>query len=161
MAHQAGVGFSGGVVAAVKALYEGPRTNVQRLRKLTIWPFVISLVFCCWNECLLVWRAVHIVHFVPLFRIFLVLALFAILAMIYGAASWSLAKGKRSGKVWALIASLTFVLIPLWAISHYPRSVPGSIWVLLAIGMISQIVLLWPDGEAPMEAVESSRAKSK
>lgn len=119
--------------------------DVQRLKKLTIWPFSISFVLCCWNECFLIWRAVHQNSLAVQFRTFLILACFPVLAVIYGTASWNLWKGKPSGRVWGLIAALTFALIPLWAISHYSRPVPGAIWVMFAIGIFSLAVLLWPE----------------
>ena len=146
VAHRSRVDLSAGVVAAVNTLYEGSRMNVQRLRKLTIWPFAISCVLCCWNGCLLIWQAINHNSLAPRLRTLLLLAFFPVLAMIYGTASWSLWQEKPFGRMWGLTAALTLVLIPLWAISRHFRSVHPGIWVMLAAGLASQIILLWPDG---------------
>lgn len=65
-----------------------------------------------------------------------------VLAVIYSIAWWSIGAKKTSGRIWGIIASLTFILLPVWGMLYFSGSIPGAVGVMLVIGIIGLVIFL-------------------
>lgn len=103
------------------------------------WSFVVSFLLCLSIACPSILRAIHRRDAFLAARTLLVPGVFSALAMIYGVASWTVWKRKPSARAWAIVASLTYVLVPLftiWSRLHSSRSIRVCSGIMLAIGVI-------------------------
>jgi len=85
----------------------------------------------------------------------LVLALPLVLAIVYGAAWWTVKRGKRSARAWAIVASLAMLLlsIPLmvaafYAVLYAPRGFAGILILavlVLALGVAGLVAFAQPN----------------
>lgn len=81
-------------------------------------------------------------------------------ATAYGLAWWKLRRGRSSGRLWALVASLSMV-IPLAAFiatsmySRYPA--PAAIWVVFAFGILTFVAFL--PRKASITVIDVTKAK--
>ena len=110
----------------------------------TLWAsFMVSFLLCLWIGPMTLLRAFHRYHDILTVRAILVPAFFLVQTPIYGMASWTVWKRKPSARVWAIVASLTYILIPLlaiWAGVHLSRPIRGCSVVMLVVGVTGLIV---------------------
>jgi hypothetical protein len=110
----------------------------------TLWgAFAVSFLLCLWIVPLTVLRAFHRYHDFLTLRGLLVPAVFSVQAAIYGMACWTVWKRKPSATVWAIVASLTYILIPLltiWLGFHFSRPTRACSVVVLVLGVTGLIV---------------------
>ena len=88
-------------------------------------------------------HAFHRYHSILSLRALVIPTFFLVLMFIYGIACWTVWKRKLSARVWAIIASLTYILIPLltiWAGVHRSRPIRGCSTVMLVAGVTGLIV---------------------
>lgn len=105
--------------------------------------FTVSSLLCLWMLSMTLPRAFHQYHGVLSLRSLLVPIFFLVLTFIYGMACWTVWKRKSSARVWGIIASLTYILIPLFAIwvgVHLSRPIRGCSVVMLLVGVTGLIV---------------------
>ena len=76
-----------------------------------------------------------------------------VLAVIYSIAWWTIWKEKSSARVWGIVASLTFVLLPAWGMVYFSRSAPAALGVMLAIGIGGLVVFLKRQVGRPIDQV--------
>jgi hypothetical protein len=105
--------------------------------------FTVSALLCLWMLPMTFLHAFHRYHSVLSLRAVLIPTSFLVLMLIYGMACWTVWKRKSSGRVWAIIASLTYILIPLlaiWAKVHLSRPIRGCSVVMLVAGVTGLVV---------------------
>jgi hypothetical protein len=110
----------------------------------TLWAaFTLSFLLCLWMVPLTILRAFHRYHDLLTLRALLIPAVFSVQTLIYGMACWTVWKRKPSARVWAIVASLTYILIPLltiWLGVHFSRSIRACSVVVLVLGVAGLIV---------------------
>ena len=122
---------------------------MNTIRKLLAWLFAISSLLCLWHSLQFVFRFITYRHHAYLsFSYLLAVSIFPLLAILYGVAWWTILKKLRSGRFWGVLASLTYVGFPLWAMIKF-HSTQFALIVMLAIGFFLLVVLLWPTHEEP------------
>lgn len=122
---------------------------MNTIRKLLAWLFAISSVLCIWHSLQFVFRFITYRHHADLsFSNLLAVSIFPALAVLYGVAWWTVLMKLGSGRFWGVLASLTYVAFPLWAMIKF-HSVQFALIVMLAIGLFLLVVLLWPTHEEP------------
>lgn len=119
---------------------------MRDLRKFFCWLFAISSLLCFWNALKVLVYLMHRHYALFSIRDLLPAAFFPLLVFIFTIAWWTVWKEKRSGRVWATVASGTYILISLWMLIylqlpfwHQPHPE-----VMLAIGVIGLVTYLWP-----------------
>jgi len=119
---------------------------MHKLRVFMSWMYAISSLMCLWRVFLRILRIRRDFVFlpVPLFNL-LVPIEFSVLAIIYGAAWWTIFKGKPSARGWGTTASLTYILFPLSEIIYFSRPVWSSLGVMLATGIAGLVIFMWRD----------------
>ena len=122
------------------------RLNMQLIKKVLSWGFaVISLQYLVFSAQNL-WFIIHQQVPLPLFRRLLVATSFYVVVIaICGLAWWSIWKGKRSAKSWAIAASLMNILLFLRYLIFPSRPVWNHHVGLLFIGIVGLVAFLWPD----------------
>jgi hypothetical protein len=119
--------------------------SMHNLRKFMSWIYAISSLRCLQIALL---RILHTIQrdyaFLPL-RSLLIPTEFSVLAIIYGLTWWAVFKGEPSARGWGIAASLTYILISLWSIIYFSRSVYGAFGVMLATGITGLVAFLWHD----------------
>src|SRR5260370_19703223 len=86
---------------------------MQNLRKLLSWNFVFLSLMCLWIALSYIFQIIHR-QINPLhLRSLLVPTVLTVLTAVYGAAWWTVWRGKPSGRGWAIHAGLTNILVPL------------------------------------------------
>ena len=135
---------------------------MRELRKYMCWIFAFTSLLSILIAVGRFLRTIHRYHsFFPL-RIQIVAALFAVLAIVFGMAWWTIWKGKSSAKGWGIFASLNYLLLPLWQIIYFSRSVWDYHGVVMAIGLFGMIVFLRRDNRLnPAAAAEDRAAQEK
>jgi hypothetical protein len=108
------------------------------------WIYAISSLRCFQIAFL---RILHIIQDYALqpLRNLLVATEFSTLAIIYGLTWWAVFKGEPSARGWGITASLTYILISLWSIIYFSRSVWGAFGAMLASGIAGLLAFLWRD----------------
>jgi len=110
----------------------------------TLWAaFAVSFLLCLWIVPMTILRAFHRYHDFLTLRALIVPAIFSVQTAIYGMACWTVWKRKPSARVWAIVASLTYILIPLltmWLGVHFSRPIRACSVVVLVIGVTGLIV---------------------
>jgi hypothetical protein len=90
--------------------------------------------------------AVHQQSSLPLLHILLIAPTLSVLmVLVSGMASWTIWKGKPSAKVWAVAASLIYVLIFLRQFIIPLRPNWDHYLVALFTGIVGLAAFLWPD----------------
>jgi hypothetical protein len=105
--------------------------------------FTVSFLLCLWMVPMTLLHAFHRYHNILSLRALLIPTFFLVQMFIYGMACWTVWKRKSSARVWAVIASLTYILIPLfaiWAGVHLSRPIRGCSVVMLVVGVTGLIV---------------------
>ena len=123
---------------------------MDMIKKFLSWVFAVSALLCLWNALKILLRMIyrHFGFFAP--RHLLAASFFPVLAIILAMAWWTVWRKRPSGKGWGTAASLTYVLLPAWAI-YSSRSLALSLGAMLALGVIGLIVFLWPAGNPTPE----------
>jgi hypothetical protein len=137
--------LSSTTVKHVYSVHQSIRRNTySRGGTKTLWAaFAVSFLLCLWIVPLTTLRAFHRYHDFLTLRGLLVPAVFSVQAVIYGMACWTVWKRKRSARFWAIVASLTYILIPLLTIGskvHFSRPIRGCSIAVLVVGVTSLIV---------------------
>ena len=109
------------------------------IRKLMCWLFAISSVLCLWNAVRLIQHTMHRNDAFQSSRSFFIASFLPVLAIIYSLAWWTVLKDKRSAKSWGIVASLTFVFLPILGRLASSRSFPSSLWIMLGIGVLGLV----------------------
>ncbi len=108
---------------------------MHQLRNLLSWIFALSSLACLGIVLLSTLGMAHQGHLSVHSRTALVLAVFSMLTVIYGAAWWTFWRRKLSARGWGIAASLTYIFLPL-SIMYFEDS---SLWVdfqlMLAVGI--------------------------
>lgn len=120
------------------------------LRKFLGLLFAISSLFCLWNALKTFFLIIHQHHGPSSLNDIVHAAVFPILTVILATACWTLWKKKPSGTIWGIAACLAFILLPTWAVI-YSRSIPFSLVMMFAVGVIGLVILLWPVQKDPEE----------
>jgi len=105
--------------------------------------FTVSALLCLWMVPTTLLHAFHRYHSILSLRALVIPTFFLVLMFIYGIACWTVWKRKLSARVWAIIASLTYILIPLltiWAGVHLSRPIRGCSAFMLVAGVTGLIV---------------------
>ncbi len=114
---------------------------MHNLRKLLSWNFVFLSLMCLWIALSYIFQIIHR-HINPLhLRSLLVPTVLTVLTAVYGAAWWTVWRGKPSGRGWAIAASLTNILFPLsiMVLTRYVRGHFRGHFVLLSVGVAGLI----------------------
>jgi len=110
----------------------------------TLWAaFTFSFLLYLWIVPMTILRAFHRYHDFLTLRALLVPAVFLVQTPIYGMACWTVWKRKPSARLWAIVASLIYILIPLlaiWAGVRFSRPIRGCSVVMLVLGVTGVIV---------------------
>jgi len=110
----------------------------------TLWAaFAVSFLLGLSIVPMTILRAFHRYHDFLTFRALLIPAVFLAQTAIYGMACWTVWKRKPSARLWAIVASLTYILIPLltiWSKVHFSRPIRGCSMVVLVLGVSGLIV---------------------
>src|SRR5260370_12872563 len=86
---------------------------MHNLRKLLSWNFVFLSLMCLWIALSYIFQIIHR-HINPLhLRSLLVPTVLTVLTAVYGAAWWTVWRGKPAGRGWAIAPSLPNILFPL------------------------------------------------
>jgi hypothetical protein len=125
------------------------------IRKFLCWLFAISSLLCLWNGLLLILRFVHRQYIALSFHNLLIASLLPALTILYGIAWWTAWKKRPSGRVWGIIACLTYVLLPIWNLVAF-RSLSISLMIMLLVGILALVILLWPIHEEPEESLDDT-----
>jgi hypothetical protein len=112
------------------------------VRKLICWLFALSALFCVWNGYRLILYILHRHDAFQTARSWGVALIMPILATIYFIAWWAIWTNKTSARTWGIVASLTFILLPVWGMFYFSGSLPGGVAVMLAIGIAGVVVFL-------------------
>lgn len=122
---------------------------MNTIRKLLAWLFAISSLLCIWHSLQFAFRyVIYRQHPHLAWHELFAVSLFPLLAIIYGIAWWTVWRKLPSGRFWGVLACLTYIGFPLWAMIAL-HSVQLSLAVMLVIGILLLIVLLWPTHEEP------------
>jgi hypothetical protein len=114
------------------------------LRKFMSWIYAISSLRCLQIALLRILAIQRDHTSLPLHNVLLA-SVFSVQAIIFGLAWWTVFRKEPSARSWGIIASLTYIVISLWSIINFSRSVWGAFGVLLAAGITGLIVFLWRD----------------
>jgi hypothetical protein len=110
----------------------------------TLWAaFALSFLVCLWIVPLIILREVRQYHDFLTLPGLLVPAVFAVQGAISGMACWTLWKRKRSARLWAIVASLTYIMGPLLTIGsnvHFSRPIRDCSVAILVVGVTGLIV---------------------
>lgn len=135
--------------------------NVRILRLYMGGVFAIESVVCLCVAPGFILRIVsrHFYSLSPL-RSLLICAIFPVMAIIYGVASWKIWKEKPTGKGWGIAASILQTVLPLWLVLFRSRSIWSCHGESLVIGATGIIVFLWPyNKESETERSETNDAE--
>ena len=121
------------------------------------WAFAVSSLLCLLAIFHSILRMLNRHDGFPTLRSLLVPGVFSVLAAVYGVAWWTGWKRKRSARVWAIAACLTYILVPLftiWSRLHFSRSFRVCSVIVLATGVIGLVAFLRhgtiPSGTEPV-----------
>jgi hypothetical protein len=133
----------GAEVAWFIVLLIGPAYSIKYFGIARTLPFAVSFLVCLWIVPLIILREVHQYHDFLTLPGLLVPAVFAVQGTISGMASWTLWKRKRSARLWAIVASLTYIMGPLLTIGsnvHFSRPIRDCSIIILVVGVTGLIV---------------------
>ena len=105
--------------------------------------FSATSLLCLWMTCMTLLQAFQRFHCILSVRALVIPTLFVALTVIYGFAYWTVWKRKPFARVWALIASLTYILISsfgVWTGVHLSRTIRGCGMVILVGGVTGLVV---------------------
>jgi len=127
------------------ALLAGPAYAIKYLGgTITLWAaFVVSFLLCLWMVPLSIMSEFHRYHDFLTLPGLLAPTLFSVQAAVYGMAFWTLWKQKPSAKLWGMVASLTYIVLPLltiWSKIHFSRSIRGCSMAVLVVGVAGLVV---------------------
>lgn len=115
--------------------------------------FALSSVMCAWIAVTSI--AVRVQRGFLSSRALLVPELFSVLAAIYAITCWAMWKREPSARFWAIVTSVTYILLPtftIWSRFHGSRSISSCLGIMLAIGLIGLNVFLRHDRGSPHQA---------
>ena len=123
---------------------------VNIIKKFLSWVFAVSALLCIWNGLKIILRMINRHYGFSAPRHLLLASVFPILTIIWAVAWWTVWRRKPSGKGWGIVASLTYVLLPVWTI-YSSHSLAFSLGAMLALGVIGLVVFIWPAGKPTPE----------
>jgi len=111
------------------------------LRKLLSWNFAFLSLVCLWIALSIILQIIHRHISLLHLRNLIVPTVLTVLTAVYGAAWWTVWRGKPSGRGWAIAASLTNILFPIsiMVLTRYVRGHFRGHFVLLAGGVAGLI----------------------
>ncbi len=115
---------------------------MRLIRKIMGWVFAMTSALVVLGGCLFLAQTFQVQRQYAFSkpRILLIDAIFPTMLIVFGVAWWTTWKALPSAKVWGMAASLTYVLISLWLITHGSQSdwaVPGAEFILGTVGLIA------------------------
>jgi FtsH-binding integral membrane protein len=120
---------------------------MQNFRRLISWAlcavFAISSLACFRSALLSILLRIHQHYSLLDLGNLRVPAVLLMLAGIFGVASWTIWKEKRSAKGWGVAASLANILLSLWSIMFFTRPIRGPMGILFVIGVVGLVIFLW------------------
>lgn len=110
--------------------------------KIMGWVFAMTSVLVVLGGCLFFVQTFQVQRQYAFSKpwILLIDAIFPSMFIVFGVAWWTTWKALPSAKVWGVAASLTYVLISLWQITHGSQSdwgVPGVEFMIGVVGLIA------------------------
>lgn len=116
---------------------------------------IMSWYFCVLSVILLaatIWTASAVIHStspVKWPRFVLVDLSFLVTSTAFAAAWWTVWRSKKSGRVWAIVASLLSILQSVYGLflgwDVFVKWFVGTAWLPTAFGVVGLIAFLWPD----------------
>jgi hypothetical protein len=110
----------------------------------TLWAaFALSFLVCLGIVPLIILREVHQYHDFLTIPGLLIPGVFAVQGAISGMAYWTFWRRKRSARLWAIVASVTYIMAPLFTIGsnvHFSQPIRDCSVAIPVIGITGLIV---------------------
>lgn len=125
--------------------HEKEARRLYKLKKVLCWVFAFSSMVCLGITLRRISSTVHQHHSLLTLSNLRVLVVFSIQAVIFGVAWWEIWREKPLAAALGIVASLVFVLVSLWGMIFFSKSVWGNEGIVLAIGVVGLVAFSWPD----------------
>src|SRR6185312_11269727 len=123
---------------------------MNTIRKSISSLFALSAALCVWNGGRIIFFILRRHDAFQTTRSWIAALLMPLLVAIYSIAVWTIWTDRTSARLWGVLASLTFIALPVWSMLYLSRPLPTALGVMLAIGIAGLVIFLKRQEARPM-----------